>query len=71
MCHCGQVGETPQHLLLYYPEEEERREKLGPRGNCSFNQLVETSRGARIITKWAIQSGCLCQFDTANSLLYD
>jgi hypothetical protein len=71
ICCCGQAGETPQHLLLYCLEEEGRREELGPRGNRSFPQLIGTLEGARITTRWAIQSGRLRQFNIANSLLYD
>ena len=70
-CRCGHGAETPRHLLLYCPEEEDRREQLGPRAVRSFVRLLNTQDGAAVAAKWVIQSGRLRQFEVASSLLYE
>jgi hypothetical protein len=55
ICRCGQAKETPSHILLYCPEERDRRVELGP--NRSFVKLVDTPEGTLVASKWAIRSG--------------
>lgn len=72
-CTCGTCQETPRHLLLYRPNEEERREFLREaQGRClDFKGLLDTIKVARIANQWMIKSGWIAQFQLAGKLLYD
>jgi hypothetical protein len=67
MCNCGLDEETPQHVLLHCPLEEERRHWF-PR--ATFQDLISTPENAAISAKWLIQSNRLPQFQLASRLLY-
>jgi hypothetical protein len=70
-CQCGQGVETPRHLLLYCPIEEERRDALGVHQERTFVRLLTTPKGAAKAARWTIQGGRLRQFQVAASLLYE
>ena len=58
-CRCGTGQETPRHVLLYCPDEEEHREFLrGAQGqHLDFRKLLDTVKGARAASRWMIKSG--------------
>jgi len=74
MCWCGEGDETPEHVTLWCPEEENRDElwikELGERGRPRFRQLHSTPEGAPRISRWFIKTGRLGQFSLARDLLY-
>jgi len=49
ICWCGEGNETPEHVTLWCPEEENRDElwikELGERGRPTFRQLHSTLEG--------------------------
>ena len=45
-CNCGTVIETPRHVLLHCPHEEECR--IGPRGPIGFCPPIGYSQGSSI-----------------------
>jgi hypothetical protein len=69
MCECNGSLETLRHVLLHCPRESGRRTELGE--HPDFVRLIDTPEGARIASKWMIQSNRLRQFQVANSLLYE
>src|SRR5271167_3057945 len=70
-CSCGTSPETPRHILLHCPQEEERRivlrEALG--GHLDLSRLLDTPRGAPVASKWMIRSSRISQFKLAGALL--
>ena len=72
-CSCGTGPETPRHVLLYCPHEEERRTVLRETqgGQLDFARLLDTPKGALSASKWMIQSGRIRQFQLAGQLLYE
>ena len=54
MCWCREGDETPEHMTLWCPEEENRDElwikELGKRGRPRFRQLHSTLKGAPLIS---------------------
>jgi hypothetical protein len=71
-CSCGIETEILRHVLLECPHEAERRLDLkeAQGGQLDYNRLPCTPKGARIASKWIIQSGRIPQFQLAGSLLY-
>jgi hypothetical protein len=71
-CSCSEEAETLRHVLLDCPHEAERRLDLkkAQGGQLDYNRLLCTPKGARIASKWIIQSGRIPQFQPAGSLLY-
>jgi hypothetical protein len=71
-CECDMGLETPRHVLLHCPHELERREALkeSQGGSLDFNRLLDTPRGAPVVSKWMIRSGRIPQFQLAGTLLY-
>jgi hypothetical protein len=72
-CDCGTGPETPRHVLLDCPHEEERRAVLreAQGGQLDFARLLDTPKGALSASKWMIQSGRIRQFQLAGQLLYE
>jgi hypothetical protein len=72
-CDCGIGPETPRHVLLDCPYEEERRIALreAQGGHLDFARLLDTPKGALSASKWMIQSGRIRQFQLAGQLLYE
>jgi hypothetical protein len=74
-CRCREGDETPEHVALWCPEEEENRgdlwiKELGERGRPRMRQLCGTPEGAPRISRWFIKTGRLGQFSLARDLLY-
>jgi hypothetical protein len=71
-CSYGAETETLRHVLLECPHEAERRLDLkrAQGGQLDYNRLLCTPKGARIASKWVIQSGRIPQFQLTRSLLY-
>jgi hypothetical protein len=69
-CRCEEGNETPEHVALYCPEEEGRRDELRAGGALDYRWLTGTPKGAKILSRWFIQSGRLGQFSLARDLLY-
>jgi hypothetical protein len=71
-CSCSAGAETLRHVLLECPYEAERRLDLrkAQGGQLDYNRLLCSPKGARIASKWMIQSGRIPQFQLAGSLLY-
>jgi len=61
-----------RHVLLDCLQEAERQLDLekAQGGQLDYNRLLCTLKGARIASKWLIQSGRIPQFQLAGSLLY-
>ena len=63
MCWCREGDETPEHVTLWCPEEENRDKlqikELGERGRLRFRQLHSTPEGAPRISRWLIKTGRL------------
>jgi hypothetical protein len=57
-------------VALYCPEEEGRRDELRAGGALDYRWLTGTPKGAKILSRWFIQSGRLGQFSLARDLLY-
>jgi hypothetical protein len=71
-CSCSVEAETLRHVLLECPYEAERRLDLrkAQGGQLDYNRLLCSPKGARIASKWMIQSRRIPQFQLAGSLLY-
>jgi len=71
-CECGIGLETPRHVLLYCPHKSEYKETLkeSQGGSLDFDRLLDTPRGAPVVSKWMIRSGRIPQFQLAGTLLY-
>ena len=71
-CECNMGLETPQHVLLHCPHELERRDALkeSQGGSLDFNRLLDTLRGAPVVSKWMIRLRRILQFQLAETLLY-
>ena len=63
-CSCGTGPETPRHILLHCPHEEERRivlrQALGR--HLDLSRLLDTPRDAPIARKWIFRSGRILRF---------
>jgi hypothetical protein len=72
-CSCGTGPETPRHVLLDCPHEDERRTVLreAQGGQLDFARLLDTPKGAPLASKWMIRSGRILQFQVAGQLLYE
>ena len=65
--------ETPRHVLLDCPDEEELRKFLREtqKGNLDLRKLLDTGKGARVASRWIVKSGRIAQFRLASQLLYE
>src|SRR5271167_2664378 len=72
-CSCNTGIETSRHILIHCLVEAERRrtlqEALG--SQLDYSQLLDSSKGAVVASKWMIQSKRLAQFQLAGQLLYE
>ncbi len=72
-CRCGTGQETPRHVLLDCPDEEERRESLreSQGRRLDFKTLLDTNKGAQAASRWMIRTERIAQFQLAGQLLYE
>jgi len=64
--------ETPRHVLLSCPDEEERREFLREtQGHLDPRKLLDTNKGAQVASRWMIKSGRIAKLQLAGQLLYE
>ena len=72
-CRCDGGLETPRHMALFCTIESARRQQLrGPDGRIvGYPLLTGTNLGAKVFTKWIMQSNRLRQFSLAQRLLYN
>jgi hypothetical protein len=76
-CPCAGGKETPRHIVLFCPNESLHRvqlknlvrTKLG-KYQIEYSRLVGSCEGAKIFTRWLMETGRLGQFALAKQLLY-
>jgi hypothetical protein len=72
-CECGTSGENTQHVLWACPNEDEHRIQLRHQLGTRFGDtryLLGTNTGARIGTRWMIESGRIAYYSLARRLIY-
>jgi hypothetical protein len=72
-CRCSTGQETPRHVLIDCPDEEESREFLreSQGRRLDFRTLLDTNKGAQVASRWMIRIGRIAQFQLAGQLLYE
>jgi len=71
-CECCEGAETPRHAIVSYKLEAVRQSQIKANGRRpNFVQLLTTPKGAKVVTRWMMESHRVPQFDLALSLSYE
>ena len=73
LCSYGNGFKIPRYILIYYKKEVARRKELRrvSRGRLDIKRLLNTSKGAEVISWQVLYLGHLLQFSLAKVLLYN
>ena len=71
-CECQQGAETPWHVIMSCELKAVQQSQLKSNSErLDFVQLLTTPKGAKVVTRWMMESHRLPQFNLALSLSYE
>ena len=69
-CECGWHKQTTKHVIIHCPTYAQGRAQMyHEAGTSQYREILTTSKGVRVVTRWAIRSGILQMFRLARELL--